>query len=144
MLKCIENIYRSHRQVMIEFTGTRLDPTFKYPNTDLLRGTNAANNGIKETGVVSQSFWKFAQSTAVSLPCSVQNFKKIWLLINKLWVNEISRDLDLRSVSDGYPILHSTPGVLGQAAHLIPREWRPPSGSVQVLISSPHDCLGNN
>ena len=29
-----------------------------------------------------------------------------------LWTNDISRDLRLRWVSDGYPILHSAPGVL--------------------------------
>ena len=57
-----------------------------------------------------RSLWNFAQSTAVSLPCSVQNFKLIGQLQRKLWTNEFSRDLSLRWVSDGYPILHSTPG----------------------------------
>ena len=57
-----------------------------------------------------QWFWNFAQSTAVSLPCSVQNFKTIVYLCNKLWENEISRGLSLRWVSDRYPILHSPPG----------------------------------
>ena len=56
------------------------------------------------------SVWNFAQSTAVSLPCSVQNFKPIGQLKRVLWRNEISRDLSLRWVWDGYPILRSTPG----------------------------------
>ena len=30
--------------------------------------------------------------------------------MNKLWANEISRDLGLRWVSDGYSLLHSTQG----------------------------------
>ena len=50
-------------------------------------------------------FWKFAQSTAVILPCSVQNFKMVWQLSNMLWANEILRDLSLRWVSEGYHIL---------------------------------------
>ena len=58
---------------------------------------------------VVQSFWNFAQSTAVSLPCPVQNFQTIGYLMKKSWANEFSRDLSLRGVSDGHPILHSTP-----------------------------------
>ena len=58
--------------------------------------------------LVSQSFWNCAQNTAVSLPCSVQNFKMIRQLKQMLWANEISRDLSLRLISEGYPILHST------------------------------------
>ena len=54
---------------------------------------------------------KFAQSTAVILPCSVQNFKTIEQLKQMLWTNEISWDDSLRWVSDGYPILHNTPGL---------------------------------
>ena len=45
------------------------------------------------------------------IPCSVRNFKtrrhKKWLL----WINGISRDLSLRSVSDGYPPLQQPPYV---------------------------------
>ena len=40
-----------------------------------------------------QTFWNFTQSTAVVLPCSVQNFKAIWELSKKLSTNEISRNL---------------------------------------------------
>ena len=58
---------------------------------------------------VIQSFCNLAQSSAVSLPCSVQNFKMIGWKTNKLWANEFSQDLGLRWVSDGYAILHSTP-----------------------------------
>ena len=57
---------------------------------------------------VVQSFWNYAQSKAVILPCSVQNFKMIELSTQILWTNEISWDLSLRWVFDRYPILHST------------------------------------
>ena len=57
---------------------------------------------------VAQSFWNFAQSTTVILPCSVK--KTIGQLKLMLWTNEISWDLGLRCVSDGYPILHKAPG----------------------------------
>ena len=43
---------------------------------------------------VVESFWKFAQSTAVSLSCSAQIFGRIWQLKWMYWVNEISRDFD--------------------------------------------------
>ena len=59
---------------------------------------------------VIQSFWNFSQSTAVILLFSVQNFKTIVQLWNKLWANETSQDLSLRCVSDGYHILHKAPG----------------------------------
>ena len=36
-------------------------------------------------------------------------FQNYWMLIHTLWVNEFTRDLGWRWVSDGYPILHSTP-----------------------------------
>ena len=48
---------------------------------------------------IAQSFWNFAQSTAVSLPCSVQNFKMIRQLskkslANKIWdQDEFNRDI---------------------------------------------------
>ena len=41
----------------------------------------------------AQLFWNFAQSTAVSLPGSVQNYKTIWDLRDKSQANEILRDL---------------------------------------------------
>ena len=54
---------------------------------------------------VTQLFWNFAQSMAVSLPYSA-----IWILQHMLRMNEISRNLSLRCVSDGYPIFHRAPG----------------------------------
>ena len=45
----------------------------------------------------------FAQSTAVSLPCTAQNFKKIGQSGNEVYANEPARDLRLRCVSDRYP-----------------------------------------
>ena len=49
---------------------------------------------------VAQSFWNFAQSTAVILPCSVWNIETIEQMKNMLRTNEISRDLSL-SVGPG-------------------------------------------
>ena len=49
--------------------------------------------------------WNFAQSVAISLPYSVQNCKTIEQIKRMLWTNKISRDLNLRWVSDEYPIL---------------------------------------
>ena len=46
-----------------------------------------------------QSSWNFTQSTAVSLPCSVQNFKRIGRMsqmLSWLWINEILRDLSFK------------------------------------------------
>ena len=37
---------------------------------------------------VIKSFWNFAQSTAVILPCCVQNIKMIWWLRYELWRND--------------------------------------------------------
>ena len=59
---------------------------------------------------VVKSFWNFAQSTAVILPCSVQNFKMIWRLKGMLWTDNFSQDLSFRRVSDGYPILQQLRG----------------------------------
>ena len=56
---------------------------------------------------VVKLFWNFAQSTAVSLQCSLQFFKTTWQPTWVLWTNEISRDLSLRFVSGGYPIWQS-------------------------------------
>ena len=69
---------------------------------------------------IVESFWIFVQSTAVSLPCSVHNFKTIRQLRNKLWANVISRDLSSRCVMDGYPM--ST--LVASAASLYRPGWR--------------------
>ena len=58
-----------------------------------------------------QWFWNFAQSTAATLPCSVQIFKRMddW---NGCHGRTSSHEiLSLRWVSDGYPILLSTLGL---------------------------------
>ena len=47
---------------------------------------------------VTQSFWNFAYSMAVILPCSLQNFKTIGQLNQMLCTYEILRDLSLRYV----------------------------------------------
>ena len=39
---------------------------------------------------IVKSFWNFAQSMAVILPCSVQNFSMIRELKFKLWINTLS------------------------------------------------------
>ena len=56
---------------------------------------------------VIKSFRKFSQSMAVSLPCSIQNFKTIRQLKRMSWTNEISRDLSLRWVSNGIAIFYT-------------------------------------
>ena len=60
---------------------------------------------------LTNHFEIFAQSTAVSLPCSVQDFKTTGPLKRLLWTDVFSRDLRLRCVSDEYPILHKAPGL---------------------------------
>ena len=47
----------------------------------------------------TQSFWNLAQSTSVSLPCSVQNLKSIGQVKWMLWTNKISWELSLWWVS---------------------------------------------
>ena len=59
---------------------------------------------------VVKSFWNFAQSMAVTLPCSVQNFRMIWQLKCKICAYEISTDLCLRWVSEGIQYRNSHPG----------------------------------
>ena len=54
---------------------------------------------------LTQWFWNFAQSTAVTLLCSVQNFKTIETLKWMLWTNEILLNLRWSCVLDGYCIL---------------------------------------
>ena len=49
---------------------------------------------------LAQSFWNYY----VILMCCVQNFKTIRKLKGMLRTHEISRDLSLRWVSDGYPL----------------------------------------
>ena len=73
----------------------------------LLLYTNLAKSRLSITYFsVALSFWNFARSTTVTLPCSVRNFKTIGQMKWILWTNEISRNLSLRWVSEGgYPIL---------------------------------------
>ena len=49
------------------------------------------------TPLVDESFWNFAQSTAVILLCSVQNFRRIHQLKFLLWTYRILQDFCLRS-----------------------------------------------
>ena len=75
-----------------------------------VRNSNLAKSRSSITYVsIVQSIWNFAQSTAVILPCSAQDIKLIGQLKHELWANEISRDLSLRWISDGHPILHKAP-----------------------------------
>ena len=54
---------------------------------------------------ITQSFQNFAQSTAVLLPCFVQNFKMIGQLKNLLCSNISPRNLSLGWVCAGYPVV---------------------------------------
>ena len=45
---------------------------------------------------VVQLFWNFAQSMALSLPCSVQNFKMIGQLKIEVWTTEICTEDEFR------------------------------------------------
>ena len=58
----------------------------------------------------AEYFWNLAQSTAVILQCSVQNFKMIGQLQRMLWMNKVLQDSSLRLVSDGYPMLPRAQG----------------------------------
>ena len=46
--------------------------------------------------MIYESFWNFAQSMAVWLPCSVHNFRRIHWLKWKIWANEILWDFQLK------------------------------------------------
>ena len=78
-----------------------------YPPKRILNWNIAKNRSSIAFVSVVQSIGNFTQNTVVSLPCSAIK-KNIGWLIHKLWANEVSRDLGLRLVTDGYPILHST------------------------------------
>ena len=55
-----------------------------YPSENPLKLKSCEISFVHDTYLsIIQSFRNFAQSTAVSLPCSVQNFETIGLLINK-------------------------------------------------------------
>ena len=52
--------------------------------------SNLAKTGLSLTSIsYAQLFWNFSESTAVSLPCSVQNFKTVVQLWNKSPTNKI-------------------------------------------------------
>ena len=68
-----------------------------YPSKCILN-SNLAKIRLPITGfAVAQSFWNYAQSTTVILPCSVQNFKMIGQLKRMLWMDEILRDLSFKT-----------------------------------------------
>ena len=92
-----------------------------YGSTDLSQYTISVPNSSsnwkfmkshfpRTTISVVKLFCKFAQSTAMILLCSVQNFRTIWQLNSKLWANNLSQDLGLWCSLDGYPTLQQTPG----------------------------------
>ena len=60
---------------------------------------------------VVKLFWNFAESTATSLPCSVQNLETIWQLIWMLWTFEILRYLSPMWVGKGCDILLQYPEI---------------------------------
>ena len=63
-------------------------------NSETILNSNLVKSRLAIISVsIFLSFWNFAQSMAVLLPCFVQNFKTIEYLINKLSSNEITRDL---------------------------------------------------
>ena len=83
----------------------------------------------------------FAQSTSVIPSCSLQNFKTVGQLKRMLWTSELSWDLSLGWVSDGYPILHSTPDVgSGHGVYLF-TWWRHQMETFSALLAI---CAGNS
>ena len=66
---------------------------------------------------VSQSFWKFAHSAAVSLPCSAQNFKIIGQLRNQLWANENSQHLRSEMLNHHLNMNHSSIHLTSSSIH---------------------------
>ena len=96
------------------------------------------------------SFWNFAQSMAVSLPCSVVNFKMIWLLQNKLWAHEIWQDLSLRWFSEGVTFhIVTAPGMIWQYVYIctiymwmhLYGPWLPPQVATKHAIQIFFACL---
>ena len=66
--------------------GTRGYVTIEVISLKLILNSNLMKTSSSITSIsVVKSFWNFAQSTAVSLPCSVQSIKMIWCLTNMLW-----------------------------------------------------------
>ena len=62
--------------------------------SELISNSNLEKSHSSITPVsVVQSFWNFGHSTAMILPCSVQNAKTTGRLRNKWWTNKFSRDL---------------------------------------------------
>ena len=56
-----------------------------------------------------------AKTTTMIVLCSVQNLKVTWRLKLMLWTNEVSRDLILRQVSEGYLMLQQMSNQAGRA-----------------------------
>ena len=81
--------------------------------------------------------WTFAQSTAVILPCSLQNFSASGRQEGVLCRIENSRDLSLKCISDRYPILQGPAD--SEPVTLL---WRH-NGHDSVSNHQAHDCLLN-
>ena len=54
---------------------------------------------------VVESFWNFTQSTALWMPCFLQNYKMIWNLKDIFWAKQIVWDFNLRLVVNGLALL---------------------------------------
>ena len=70
---------------------------------------------------VNQSFWNFVQSTAMIMPCNVQNFKVIESFKGILRKSELSWDLSLRWVS--VDILYCTKTPVARPTNGIPIDF---------------------
>ena len=85
-------IWRTHGPVAI-----------KYIPSKLMLNANLAKSRLPITSFsVIKSFCNFAQSTTVTLPCCVQNFRAVWQMTCMLWANRISLDSSLSWVSKGH------------------------------------------
>ena len=71
------------------------------PETDLRLKSRQSRLSISSL-LVHGSFWSFGQRTEVSLPCYMQNFRRICRPKLMLWANEILRHFSSRWISVGW------------------------------------------
>ena len=70
---------------------------------------------------VVELFWKFSYSTAVILPCDISKwFDNLGISYSKRYFEYLS----LKCVSDGYPILHQSPGMVPIAFYHSFHRWK--------------------
>ena len=67
----------------------------RYPAETQLQVKSRQISSIHNVLISCRKFSNFAQSTVLSLLCSVHNFTMIWLESNELWANEFSLGLSL-------------------------------------------------